>query len=182
MVAGLVAIKLLASRSRAEQERKRSAGVAPPPDEPLPWMRNDDIFANEFVDPMSEDWSDGRGVCPCCECVTDYGPRRSCSVCDWEEPLAPNPDWEVADSERSAMLAEARERYAATGSAITDEERASWGGELTPREVELRAEVKRASHYLRTGDRPDATEAWERLDALLAELREEADAKRRDTE
>ena len=48
--------------------------------------------------------------------------------------------------------------------------------------IKLRAEVKRASNYLRTGDRPDASEARERLDALLAELREEADAKRRDTE
>jgi len=80
------------------------------------------------------EWSLDRPVCPCCGCIASHG--FVCDVCDWEEPLdssgAP-----IASPDRDALLAKARESYEATGSVMSVEERASWGGLLTPREIEL---------------------------------------------
>lgn len=135
----------------------------------------------EDDDPV-EDWANGRPICPCCGCATDYDQWSTCSLCDWEEPLSPRPGWELAGSERNGLLAEARDRYRTTGSAIADDDRASWGGDLTSRERELRTRLRERCDYLRAGERPDASETWEEVDRLLEALRAEAERKRRDTD
>lgn len=133
-----------------------------------------------LFEPHDESWTAGRVVCPCCGYPTDYPYSPTCSLCDWEEPRGESPEWRVARSEREAMLSEARASFIATGSAITEEERASWGGELTARELELRHELRAKLDYLRSGNRPDTFETWELVDALLFELEREARDKVRD--
>ena len=128
-----------------------------------------------YVDPHSwpdEEWSSESPVCPCCHCIAQSG-SKSCFVCDWEEPLGED----VEAGNRDALLAEARARYDATGSAITVEERASWGGLLTPREQQLRSEIRERCDYLRAGDRPDTSEVHEEIDRLLGQLQNEAKRK-----
>jgi len=115
------------------------------------------------------EWSLDRPVCPCCGCIASHG--FVCDVCDWEEPLdssgAP-----IASPDRDALLAKARESYEATGSVMSVEERASWGGLLTPREIELRKRIRERCAYLRAGDRSDTSEVLEEVDRLLEELRQ----------
>jgi cysteine-rich CPCC protein len=169
------------SRIRALRRLFEEAGSSPePPTSPRVLDRRQ---LRELEDSLSdfwsdEDWSDGRPVCPCCGCITERGAWVTCSVCDWEEPLADDPNLEIAATERDAILAESRERYRATGSVLSDEDRATWGGELTDREKRLRTKLREACDYLRVGDRPDASERFEEIDRLLAELREEANRKR----
>lgn len=137
-----------------------------------------DWIDEPYVDPDSwpdEEWSLDAPVCPCCHCIAQPG-AKSCSVCDWEEPL----DEDTAANERDQLLVMARERYETTGSAITTEERASWGGLLTSREAKLRSEIRKQCDHLRAGDAPDSTETLEEIGRLLAELREEE--KRKHTE
>jgi len=131
-----------------------------------------------YVDPDSwpdEAWSSEAPVCPCCHCIAQSG-SKSCFVCDWEEPFGED----VEAGNRDALLAEARARYEATGSAITVEERASWGGLLTTREQQLRSQIRERCDYLRAGDRPGTLEVREEVDRLLGQLQEEAKRKRVD--
>jgi len=130
------------------------------------------------VDDRGTDYQDyvaslGRTVCPCCGYATNYDRFLTCRLCDWAEPLAENPSWGVTASERDQLVAEARSRYLATGSALTLGDRATWAGELSSEQRALRKELQNRLEYLKDPERPDASETWAEVDALLTQLDEE---------
>ena len=136
------------------------------------------------MDDRTTDYQDyvaslGRTVCPCCGYATNYDRFFTCPLCDWAEPLAENAAWGVATSERDELLAEARSRYLASGSALTADDRATWAGELSREQLTLRKELQKRLEYLKDPGRPDASETWAEVDLLLPQLDEEA-ARRRD--
>ena len=120
----------------------------------------------------------GRTVCPCCGYATSYDRYLTCLLCDWAEPLAENPEWGVAASQRKQLLSEARERYLTTGSALHPTDHETWAGEWSREELRLRKELQKRLEYLKAGERLDASEAWAEVDALVARLDDEAERRR----
>ena len=135
------------------------------------------------MDDRTSDYQDyvaslGRTMCPCCGYATSYDRFFTCPLCDWAEPLAENPAWGVATSERDELPAEARRRYLTTGSALTPRDRATWAGELSTAPVTLRKRLQKRLAYLKDPERPDASETWAEVDALSTQLDEEAERRR----
>jgi hypothetical protein len=178
-------VYVLDDRSRVTASAPVTAGAgsrtaptnSPPESDVVDDRVAEDINVGEA---WAAEWANGRPLCPCCGYATTYDEFVPCALCDWEEPVAPEPGWEVATSERLSQLEVARARYAATGSALSPEDRGSWAGELTGRQVELRRELRAKLDYLKGGERPDTSESWEEVDRLLAALGEEAERKRTD--
>jgi hypothetical protein len=81
------------------------------------------------------------------------------------------PGLEVAPTEIREDLAVAKKNYAATGSSLSREDRKTWAGERTPREVELRGELRAKFDLLRDGT-PIDEDPWEEIDRISAELQE----------
>ncbi|MFN8580432.1 MAG: CPCC family cysteine-rich protein [Gemmatimonadaceae bacterium] len=107
-----------------------------------------------------------RIICPCCGYPTarDFSPTGTCVLCDWQDPdlAAESPDH--ARAEYAAALNTAKDNLAQFGSA------ASPTPARTPHSTEQRDELRRLYDYLMSEDRPDAADAWRRIDALVLAL------------
>ena len=79
----------------------------------------------------------------------------------------------VVEGDPDDALRVARASYRATGSALSPEVRADFHGVLTPRALDLRMQIRERLEYLRTADRPDASETWELIDHRFDELHDE---------
>jgi Cysteine-rich CPCC len=124
--------------------------------------------------PWSEDWAGGRKLCPCCGYATDFRETHRCSLCDWDEPLTEGLEHDVVtDPDRDDVLGEARARYRETGSSLVPAERARLRGTSTPEEIELRRQLRDRLEYLRSGDRPDNSETWEKIGRLFDQLHQQ---------
>lgn len=116
------------------------------------------------------EWTEGRSVCPVCGYPTGVNEiTQTCVLCDWQEPEPSMAGLEVAPSELREDLAVARKNYAASGSSLSAEDRKTWAGELTPREVELRGQLREKFDLLQDGT-PIDEDPWEEIDRISAEL------------
>ncbi len=134
-----------------------------------PNLRDDDPDAPPAI---VDSWGRPRTICPCCGYPTarETTALGACLLCDWDDPLAESSEPGVARSEYAMALARARDNLTQFGSAITPDDRRASAGGLLREEQQLRDRLRSDFDYLMTAERPDASETWERVDGIIAEL------------